>query len=305
MIKLIMLTGFLGAGKTTLLRRIIDEYKEKKIGVLVNEFGAVSVDTEIIERDGLKMTELTNGSIFCACIKDKFVESLILMSGMEIDYLFIEASGLADPSSMPDILKGIDARLSRKYEYGHSICIADGTSFTDLFELLESLKKQVAYSDIIIINKTDIAEELKLNRVYEIIEEVNPLAVIYDTSYCDIDIKAVIESPSGLIGKSEESSNTFGTRPQTLVLRERREVDCESLMHFIQKIAESTYRIKGFLNSERGALKIDCVGKQINVSSWDKEVKEAKLVVISSVGIGIVSVVTSALNEYMKGSLTL
>lgn len=305
MIKLIMLTGFLGAGKTTLLSRIIDEYKDKKIGVLINEFGAVSVDTEIIEGDGFKLTELSNGSIFCACIKDKFVESLIMMSETDIDYLFIEASGLADPSSMPDIIKGIDGRLGRKYDYRHSICVADGTSFSELFEILEALRKQIAYSDIIIINKADIADAEDLQRVHEIIEDVNPHAAVYNTSYCNIDIAEAVEGESGLSGRSEESINKYETRPQTLILKERKEIDYEALLSFITKIAPSTYRVKGFLITDRGPVKVDCVGKQVEVGLWDKEVKEAKLVVISSVGIRIVSIVTSALNEYMKGSLTL
>ena len=83
MIKLIMLTGFLGSGKTTLLQKLIDEYAGSRTGILINEFGAVSVDSDIIRRDGLQMTELSNGSIFCACIKDKFVDALIELSARE------------------------------------------------------------------------------------------------------------------------------------------------------------------------------------------------------------------------------
>ncbi len=305
MIKLIMLTGFLGAGKTTLLQKILDGYREKKIGILINEFGAVSVDTEIVESDGIRMAELSNGSIFCACIKDKFVESLIAMSETEIEYLVIEASGLADPSSMPDILKGIDGKLKRKYDYRHAVCVVDGTSFPELFDILEALRKQVSYSDVIIVNKVDIAGNENLAKTCEIIKEVNPSAVIFETSYCDIDIETVIEKASGLSDKSEESLNTFSTRPQTLILKERKTSDYDSLVRFINDISDSTYRIKGFLNCENGPVKVDCVGTQININDWEKEIKEAKLVVISSVGIKIVSIVTSALNEHMKGSLTL
>ena len=71
MIRLIMLTGFLGAGKTTLLQKILEEYSDQKIGVLINEFGAVSIDSELVEGEGIDMTELSNGSIFCACLKDR------------------------------------------------------------------------------------------------------------------------------------------------------------------------------------------------------------------------------------------
>jgi len=136
MIRLIMLTGFLGSGKTTLLNKLIDEYAGCKIGVLINEFGAVSVDSELVRRDGLEMTELSNGSIFCACIKDKFVEALVEISSRDLEYLFIEASGLADPANMEDILKGLDGHLVNKYDYVHSVCSVDGTSFMDLKDVL-------------------------------------------------------------------------------------------------------------------------------------------------------------------------
>ncbi|MBR3260906.1 MAG: GTP-binding protein, partial [Firmicutes bacterium] len=116
MIKLIMLTGFLGSGKTTLLQKLIDEYAGHRIGVLINEFGAVSIDSELVEGNGIDMTELSNGSIFCACLKDKFVEALVELSGKDIDYLFIEASGLADPANMEDILKGLEKHLDRRYD---------------------------------------------------------------------------------------------------------------------------------------------------------------------------------------------
>ena len=127
-----MLTGFLGAGKTTLLQKILEEYSDQKIGVLINEFGAVSIDSELVEGEGIDMTELSNGSIFCACLKDKFVEALIELSGKDIDYLFIEASGLADPANMEDILSGLQEHLTRRYDYTHSVCIVDSTSYPDL-----------------------------------------------------------------------------------------------------------------------------------------------------------------------------
>ncbi|MBR6955628.1 MAG: GTP-binding protein, partial [Firmicutes bacterium] len=151
MIKLIMLTGFLGSGKTTLLQKLIDEYAGHRIGVLINEFGAVSIDSELVEGNGIDMTELSNGSIFCACLKDKFVEALVELSGKDIDYLFIEASGLADPANMEDILKGLEKHLDRRYDYVHSVCIVDSTSYPDLIEVLESLDHQVVFSDIIIL----------------------------------------------------------------------------------------------------------------------------------------------------------
>jgi len=116
MIKLVLLTGFLGTGKTTLMKSILDTYKDK-VGVIVNEFGEVNIDAALIKKDGIKMTELTNGSIFCACIKENFISGLIEMSAIDIEYLFIGASGLADPANMTQILNSIELRTKNKYDY--------------------------------------------------------------------------------------------------------------------------------------------------------------------------------------------
>ena len=305
MIKLIMLTGFLGSGKTTLLQKLIDEYADRKIGVLINEFGSVSIDSELVRREDLEMTELSNGSIFCACIKDKFVEALMDISQRDLEYLFIEASGLADPANMGDILKGLEDHLVNKYDYVHSVCIIDGTSFMDLKDVLEALRNQVAFSDIVILNKADLISGDLILEIEDQISEINPKAMITVTSYASCDVKELIGSPSGLTGRSAETTNTFSARPQTVVLKERKTVPYDELEPFLREIAGSTYRIKGFLDTDRGGVKLDCVGEELSITPWEREIKDKKVVVISSVGIRIVSVVTAAMTRYLKGSISL
>ncbi|MBR6473058.1 MAG: GTP-binding protein [Firmicutes bacterium] len=305
MIKLVMLTGFLGSGKTTLLQKLIDEYADHKIGVLINEFGAVSVDSEIIDDKGVQMTELSNGSIFCACLKDQFVDALVKLSGRDLEYLFIEASGLADPANMVDLLKGIEPYLAQKYDYVHAFCIVDGTNFIDMIEVLESLRHQVFFSDIIVINKTDLITNETEAEIRSAIREINPEASVISASYCDFDIVKATDSPSGLSDRSEDTTNAFENRPQTIVLKERKPVIYEDLDAFIKEIAGSTYRIKGFLHTDRGGVKLDCVGENISIEPWEKEIKDAKVVLISSVGIRLVSNVIAALAKYVKGSISL
>ena len=300
-----MLTGFLGSGKTTLLNKLIDEYADRKIGVLINEFGAVSIDSEIVDDKGVQMTELSNGSIFCACLKDQFVEALIELSKIDLEYLFIEASGLADPANMVDILAGIESHLVNKYDYTHAFCIVDGTSFMDLIDVLESLRHQVVFSDIIVINKTDLISEETEADIRNTVREINPEAAVIGASYCKFDLTKAVDSPSGLGDRFEETTNTFENRPQTMVLKEKKIVPMEELLPFIKEIAGSTYRIKGFLHTDQGGVKLDCVGENLSIEPWSKEIKEAKVVLISSVGIRLVSVVIAAMTKYIKGSISL
>ena len=84
--KIIMITGFLGSGKTTLMQNILCEYgKSMKAGVIVNDFGKENIDAKLLGEEGIALSELSNGSIFCACIKDKFVDSLIEMSHRDLE----------------------------------------------------------------------------------------------------------------------------------------------------------------------------------------------------------------------------
>ena len=104
MSKLVLLTGFLGAGKTTFLNHVLQEFSQEKIGLIVNEFSGTGVDGALIRHDipGASMIELNNGSIFCACIKDSFVDSLIDLAGRNLDYVFVE--GLRPGRSLQHLL---------------------------------------------------------------------------------------------------------------------------------------------------------------------------------------------------------
>ena len=108
-IDLYILTGFLGSGKTTMLLNLIDKMKGEKIGIIQNEFGKLSIDGEILKSGDIEMKEISRGSIFCSCLKLNFVQALAEMADMDIEYLFVESSGLADPSNMEEILKAVEA----------------------------------------------------------------------------------------------------------------------------------------------------------------------------------------------------
>ena len=125
--QLVLLTGFLGAGKTTFLNHILREYENSRVGMIVNEFSQTGVDGALIRRDipGAEMVELNNGSIFCACIKDSFVDSLVALGQQDLEYVFVEASGLADPSSIASILDQIRTFRGVDYYYRGAICLAD------------------------------------------------------------------------------------------------------------------------------------------------------------------------------------
>lgn len=306
MIKLVMLTGFLGAGKTTLMKEILTAYEDMKTGVIVNEFGDVNIDAKLIDRDGIKMAELSNGSIFCACIKDKFVDSLISMSLQDLDYLFIEASGLADPSNMTQILDGIKSKLLNEYDYKGSICVVDGESFLELYELLPAITSQLKYCSGAIVNKGDLIDEEQLKDIMDIINEINAEISVYVTSYCSVDIKTLVGGLNCGNIEAAETSNKRETRPTTFILKGLDVVPEDKLESFLEEIAESTYRIKGFAQTDKGNREISAVGRNIQINEWNEAVDKTEIVVISAISFRIMSVLTKAIeNNELKGIIRL
>ncbi|MCB6993571.1 CobW family GTP-binding protein [bacterium 210820-DFI.6.37] len=305
MIKLVLLTGFLGAGKTTLMKEILNSYGDMKTGVIVNEFGEINIDAKLISKDGIKMAELSNGSIFCACIKDKFVDSLIEMSLQDLDYLFIEASGMADPANMNQILEGIKNKVLNSYDYRGSICVIDGESFADLYELLPAITAQLEFCGGAIINKGDLIDEKQLKKILDIIDEVNQDISVFVTSYCKVNVKELVEGLKKNTVEARESSNRAETRPTTFILKGLRQVPYDRLIMFLNEIAKHTYRMKGFADTDKGNIEISTVGNNIHLNEWPNAVDNTEIVVISSVGFKMMSILTRSIAEHLKGFIRL
>ena len=289
--QLVLLTGFLGAGKTTFMNHILREYEGARIGLVVNEFSRTGVDGALIRRDipNTNMKELNNGSIFCACIKDDFVNSLVEMGVQGLEYVFVEASGLADPSSIASILDQIRTFRGVDYTYLGAVCLVDALNFVKHAKVLVSLRRQVLYSRAVIVNKTDLADEDGLARCEEAIREIRPDIPIFRTTYGQISLRELLSGQESQAPAPEESTNTAATRPVTVTLRTEETVSAGDLRTFLGAIAPSTYRIKGFCRTDEGTLEVSLVGETCRIEPWPEEAAETELVIISSVGVRIVS----------------
>ena len=300
MVQIVLLTGFLGAGKTTLMQRLLDTYAGRKIGVIINEFGEINIDAKLVSRDGIEMAELSNGSIFCACIKDKFVDGLIAMSKTDIEYLFIEASGLADPSNMWDIVSGIRRETDDNLMIKGAICVVDGVSFLELAEVLPALERQVRHANAVIVNKIDLIDEASFKEITDRIGNLNPAVTIYAADHCNVDIQQIADHFAPAAAASEDTTNTYETRPNTFIVHCDEPVEREKLIRFIEAIAPSSYRIKGFANTEEGTVEVSGVVNHLIISPWARHEK-TELVVISSVGIRMLSLITQYSKEILEG----
>lgn len=305
MINLVLISGFLGAGKTTMMKAVLSSYEGCRTGVIVNEFGEINIDAKLLRHEGVQIEELSNGSIFCACIKDKFVDSLIQMSERDIDYLFIEASGLADPANMTSILDGIKSKLSEEYDYKGSVCIIDGENFMDLYELLPAIESQLEFCSAAIINKSDIAGEEKIEKIIETVNEINPQTCIYVTSYCRVDIRDIIDNLVYNPRKARATTNTVEARPLTFVLKGTDIVPVDRLKVFLENIIGDTYRVKGFAETDAGNVEISSVGNNLYVNPWNERIARTEIVVISAIGFKMMSVLTENIQNFVKGYISL
>ncbi len=304
--QLILLTGFLGAGKTTLLQLVMESLKAHKIGVIINEFGDVNVDGLLVARDGIQIAELTNGSIFCACIKDKFVDSLIDMSHRELEFVIIEATGLADPANMNSILDGIAHKVKQPYDYRGSVCVVDAENFMGLYDLLPAIRAQLEFCGAVIINKADLIDETQLKEIIEKLEEVNSKITPYVTSYCRIDITELMKNLDPALAKlsdSRDSTNTVVSRPATFIVKGDQIIPHDELERFVREISPQAYRIKGFAMTDRGNIEISCVGTQVELLSWEQPISKTDIVVISAVGFKMMSLIITAIGNRLKGYL--
>ena len=129
-----LITGFLGSGKTTFLNRIISRFpKDKKLMILMNEFGEIGVDGTLIENDDLEMMEISKGSIFCVCVKTDFIKGLYeIARTVAPDVLIIESTGVANPS---DLKRDLRLPLFKdRFQFRHQFCIIDSRYFIDAYQ---------------------------------------------------------------------------------------------------------------------------------------------------------------------------
>jgi G3E family GTPase len=168
-----IITGFLGSGKTTLLNHILSNQDGLKTAVLVNEFGEIGIDNELLVTTGEDMVELSNGCI-CCTINNDLVEAVykILERPEKIDYLVVETTGLADPLPVALTFLGTDLRDLTRLD--SIVTVVDAENFSiDLFNS-QAAENQIAYADIILLNKSDLVDEADLDLLEVRVRDMRP-----------------------------------------------------------------------------------------------------------------------------------
>ena len=190
-----LLFGFLGSGKTTLVRRILGERGgARPMAVIVNEFGEVGVDGDVIAGDNVNLVELTSGCLCCTLRGSLMsaVEELREKAGVE--QIVVEATGVASPGDMLEDLN--DSRIAHELDVGPLVTVVDAPKFTRLQQMLgEFYEEQVENADVLVLNKIDLATPDELDDARSAVREINPDAVLLFAEQGDTDLALLLDGP--------------------------------------------------------------------------------------------------------------
>lgn len=266
----ILITGFLGSGKTSLLTDLLRRYSGfLRIAVIQNEFAPGHADGIMLRRSGkpFELLEINNGSIFCACLLSDFIDRLEpFIRKVNPDVILLEATGLADPVSLGQIMHS--GKLSDLLYLASVWCIVDAVNIDKVIDTVARIRQQIRIADIIWINKTDLNPDL--SGIRERITGFNPSARMIETTFGStqaVDFTRYLNRAGGELVETKPDTQTRAfefhhptsdvrdpipeARPNigSCVIRSNRTFDEKAVSRFLREAAPRLYRVKGFIRT--------------------------------------------------------
>ncbi len=286
-----VLSGYLGAGKTTLLNHVLHNRQGMKVAVIVNDMSEVNIDSELVQTQGgfsrteEKLVEMSNGCICCTLREDLLIEVEKLVQSGDIDYLLIESSGISEPVPVAQTFSYIDEALGidlTKYcqldtmvtvvdaqrfwhDFGSGETLVDrqqGTSGLDTRNIADLLLDQIEFCNVLILNKTDLVEKQKLEKLEQVLRKLQPEAKIIRTEHSKVALKEILntklfdfEQASASAGWIKELNEGIENHiPETeeygissFVYYARPPFHPDRLMQWYQNLPEEVVRMKGIV----------------------------------------------------------
>jgi G3E family GTPase len=253
-----LLTGYLGAGKTTLLNRILTHEHGKKVAVIVNEFGEVGIDNQLVIDADEEIFEMNNGCICCTVRGDLIrIIGNLMKRRDRFDHLVIETTGLADPAPVIQTFF-MDEDVQAQTNLDSVVTVVDAKHVHQHWEA-EEVQEQIAFADVVLLNKTDLVTSEVLDALEQQIRGMNALAKIYRTRNTELEMEALLGigafdlnraleiDPEFLSETAHEHDETVGS----VAIVEAGEVDGEKLNawlgHLLRTQGTDIFRMKGIL----------------------------------------------------------
>lgn len=296
MTELYLITGFLGAGKTTFLKNFARLFPGKRLKLIINEFGKEGVDGALLRELDAALSEITNGSIFCACRLDQFEAALHKAVEDRPDVILVEASGLADPTNVRKVLEAFPG-----IDYRGSVCLADVTRLRKIFSTALVCPRQIAVSSLVLLNKIDLAAPGQREEAEALVRQANPAAAVYPTQFGrilpewlealrpDAPMDEVLNAPDITLQKADLTLSPA--------------IPAEKLRKLLDFLSAEAWRMKGFIRTADGTFHADCVGTVTRLNPWAGEA-DNHLVLLAGKGMALRKTVKSACawyGEYIEG----
>lgn len=243
----ILLTGFLGSGKTTLLNRLIQYYQSKHTVILINEFGQIGIDGELLIQGNYEKIELNKGSLFCICVRTDFIDEVRKIANkIRPELLLIEATGLADTSEMermlalPDLVDSIHLQAC--------ICLVDCQTFLKIKDNLRAPATQIQSADLILLNKIDLVPAEQVTKITHAIREFSSDAPILQTRFAEFDLNILADINHPQLSDIGELGEGRPDLVVSITLESEGSFLEESWNKFLETVRPNLLRLKGFVS---------------------------------------------------------
>lgn len=252
-----VVTGFLGSGKTTLINHILNHQHGHKVAVIVNEFGEISIDSQLIVRDETEQLIEFNNGCLCCTVRGDLIATLgkLTRAAGQLDGILIETTGLADPAPVASTFF-VSTEVKSAIKLDSFITIVDSVNLEHSLRSTEAVE-QIAFADIMLLNKTDLVSQADLDDVERKLRVLNPIAKIYRTCHGIIDLALIVGVGAFELEAKLQVDPTFLDDLQhqhdlsvgSFVLYEERPIDINRFMIWMQSLlaerGQDIYRTKG------------------------------------------------------------
>ncbi len=258
-IAITILSGFLGSGKTSFLNHIIRTNEGRKIAIIENEFGEISIDSELVISTKENIYELANGCVCCS-LNTELLETILKLRDQHFDHVILETTGIADPGQVAATFL-YNEDIQNQITINAIITLVDTKQIVRQLETLAEVHKQIGFADVLILNKLDLVSDAEKQQAREVLQNLNTEALIYEADHGQVSVKNLFSLNRGasshvlhasFVDSTPTSAKHSGIVSYSFIIKEPLADSKLSpwLMALLFLSGSEIYRIKGIINLE-------------------------------------------------------